>query len=196
MNSSGVAPGIYKGDTIILELETYDGEIIKFSTGAFYGMSPVSFNILNPSTLPNKMDLFVGSNGFYNPDIDLNYVGSAPEFRLVNPYPTEKHNQVMSFTIGTGYEVMEVGFPTISSSIPPTNVMRETWSGLTGTATGNQIVNKGSNNQKSIWAISISSLGLYTGESFKYVKASLGTLNKQILSNDSERVIPRAQYVL
>ncbi|MDR0607304.1 MAG: hypothetical protein LBG52_02900 [Candidatus Peribacteria bacterium] len=44
----------------------------------------------------------------------------------------------MSYTIGTGYEVIQVSFPTTNGSAPA-RYERETRSGLTGLATGNQI---------------------------------------------------------
>ncbi|MDR0606885.1 MAG: hypothetical protein LBG52_00680 [Candidatus Peribacteria bacterium] len=78
----------------------------------------------------------------------------------------------MEYTIGTGYEVIQVGFPTTNGKAP-SKYEWETRSGLTGTATGNQIFKTVVNNTKQGYAISISSLGLQKGEYFKYTKAYL-----------------------
>jgi hypothetical protein len=78
----------------------------------------------------------------------------------------------MEYSIGTGYEVIQVSFPTTNGKAPATYEW-ETQSGLTGLATGNQIFKTFANNSKQGYGISISSLGLPNGEYFKYAKAYL-----------------------
>jgi hypothetical protein len=90
----------------------------------------------------------------------------------VNNDPIAKTNQVMEYDIGTGYEVIQVSFPTTNGK-PPAKYEWETRSGLTGTATGSQIFKTYSVYSHQGYGISITSLGLPAGESFKYAKAYL-----------------------
>jgi hypothetical protein len=46
---------------------------------------------------------------------------------------------MMQFTVGTGYEVRQISFP-FSTDVKPASIERATRSGLTGTATNNQII--------------------------------------------------------
>jgi hypothetical protein len=78
----------------------------------------------------------------------------------------------MEYAIGTGYEVIQVSFPTTNGQAPA-KYEWETRSGLTGLATGTQIFKTLANGAKQGYAISISSLGLSSGERFKYAKAYL-----------------------
>jgi hypothetical protein len=64
----------------------------------------------------------------------------------------------MEYTIGTGYEVIQVSFPTTNGQ-PPAKYEWETRSGLTGIAVGSQIFKTYTNeNGKQGYGISISSL--------------------------------------
>jgi hypothetical protein len=45
----------------------------------------------------------------------------------------------MQFTVGTGYEVRQISFPFFTNT-KPAGIERATRSGLTGTATNNQII--------------------------------------------------------
>jgi hypothetical protein len=78
----------------------------------------------------------------------------------------------MEYNIGTGYEVIQVSFPTTNGQAP-VKYEWETRSGLTGSATGTQIFKTYANPPKQGYGISISSLGLPAGEYFKYAKAYL-----------------------
>jgi hypothetical protein len=82
----------------------------------------------------------------------------------------------MEYTIGTGYEVIQVSFPTTNGQ-PPVKYEWETWSGLKGSATGSQIFKTLARSPKQGYGISISSLGLPAGEYFKSAKAYLGDIS-------------------
>jgi hypothetical protein len=97
----------------------------------------------------------------------------------------------MEYSIGTGYEVIQVSFPTTNGQ-PPTRYEWETRSGLTGSAIGGQIFKTFANGSKQGYGISISSLGLSTGEYFKYAKAYLGDIKASILQNDNDNRLSSA----
>jgi hypothetical protein len=79
---------------------------------------------------------------------------------------------VLEYTVGTGYEVIQVSFATTDGQ-PPAKYEWETRSGLKGIATGSQIFGTYSVGNHQGYGISITSLGLPTRESFKYAKAYL-----------------------
>jgi hypothetical protein len=132
--ASGVAPGTYSATSgISLQLEAYDG------TKFFCPITPslLRVKVLDPSTLTNKLSIEVAARP-YNPNIAPDLFILSPAFHTWNDSPQPKNNQVMQYTIGTGYEVIQVSFPTTNGTAP-TNVVWETRNGLTGTATGSQI---------------------------------------------------------
>ena len=93
----------------------------------------------------------------------------------------------MQYTINTGYEVRQISFP-FSTDIAPNTIERETRSGLTGTATSNQIL-KLYTYASTIplqygYGISTDSLGLANGEYLNYAKATLGTVAASQQSHD------------
>jgi hypothetical protein len=99
---------------------------------------------------------------------------------MYNPDVFDKTNQVMSFTVGTGYEVRQISFPK-TTNIAPTGIEWATRSGRTGTAIGNQIIttyNSSYNGTYYGYGISTTSLGLASGEYLQYAKAPLGTITK------------------
>jgi hypothetical protein len=58
---------------------------------------------------------------------------------MYNPDVVIKTNQVMEFTVETGYEVRQISFP-LTTNIAPAYIQRATRSGFTGTAIGKQII--------------------------------------------------------
>ncbi|MDR0859424.1 MAG: hypothetical protein LBO09_00085 [Candidatus Peribacteria bacterium] len=67
LSSSGVAPGTYvTPSNIVLEAEQYDGTIRSIT------IAPQSVQILDPSTIPNKITLR-GANNEYNPNISPDF---------------------------------------------------------------------------------------------------------------------------
>jgi hypothetical protein len=107
---------------------------------------------------------------------------------LYNDDPLPKTDQVMTFTVGTGYEVRQISFP-FSTDTKPTSIERATRSGLTGTATSNQIIktynyNYSNMSQQYGYGVSTTSLGLASGEYLSYAKASLGIVSGNLRSHD------------
>jgi hypothetical protein len=58
---------------------------------------------------------------------------------MYNPDVIVKTNQIMEFTIGTGYEVRQISFPR-TTQVAPASIEWATRSGRTGTATGDKIM--------------------------------------------------------
>ncbi|MDR2415911.1 MAG: hypothetical protein LBD75_04865 [Candidatus Peribacteria bacterium] len=97
---------------------------------------------------------------------------------MYNPDTLIKTNQVMQFTVNTGYEVRQISFP-LTTNVAPAGIEWATRSGLTGTATGNHIIK--TYNHSAIgtnygYGISTTSLGLASGEYLNYAKASIGNI--------------------
>jgi hypothetical protein len=99
---------------------------------------------------------------------------------MYNPDVLIKTNQVMSFTVSTGYEVRQISFP-LTTNLAPTSIEWSTRSGLTGTAVGNKIIktyNNFTNGSYYGYGISTTSLGLASGEYLNYAKAPLGSITQ------------------
>jgi hypothetical protein len=133
--ASGVVPGTYTASSKIkIQREAYDGTILTCTPNN----GIVAVNVVDPTTLNNKLPLQTTVRP-YNTAISPDLFIQNPAFHMYNSSPLPKKNQVMEYTIGTGYEVIMIAFPTTNGQAP-TNVIWETRSGLTGTASNTQIV--------------------------------------------------------
>jgi hypothetical protein len=99
---------------------------------------------------------------------------------MYNPDVLIKTNQMMQFTVSTGYEVRQISFP-LTTNTKPAKIERTTRSGLSGTAVGTQIFatyNSATNGTYYGYGISTDSLGLASGEYLKTAKAPIGSITQ------------------
>jgi hypothetical protein len=95
--------------------------------------------VLDPTTLDNKL-LLRGSTRQYA-SIASDFYTRSLLWYILNDSPAAKHNQYMEYVVGSGYQVIHMGFPiTPPTSTKPTSIEYATSSGTTGIALDSQIM--------------------------------------------------------
>jgi hypothetical protein len=120
LSASGTAPGTYTTTTgVIMRGEMYDGTLL-----TLHNPTKIIANVLDSTQLSNKLNITFDDTTLYKAISDDFYMRAPRTISIYNDSPVTLTNQIIEYSIGSGYEVIEMVFPT--SAGKPATIAWET----------------------------------------------------------------------